>query len=208
MTEEQQRELEQMFAAMGTSGGKIVIGQVVGTQTNYIAVNRPENSKSQEQTEDISSETSDKTYSPESAPDPDHTEINIFAPTLHLKKLFEGEWFLSLCTNKALNNKDWTDKFVTALMNSEYATYIAKQWAKPQKIQTIKGNIVGLLSDSGLLKGSKLSIARTILNISQYERNEEKKKSVSTFANYMGKGKKEPYADWVKKYIGASIKGL
>ena len=35
MTEEQQKDIEQLFEAMGKSGGRFVIGQVVGSQTNY-----------------------------------------------------------------------------------------------------------------------------------------------------------------------------
>ena len=35
MTEEQQKDIEQLFDAMGKSGGRFVIGQVVGSQTNY-----------------------------------------------------------------------------------------------------------------------------------------------------------------------------
>ena len=36
MTEEQQKDIEQLFEAMGNSGGRFVIGQVIGSQTNYI----------------------------------------------------------------------------------------------------------------------------------------------------------------------------
>lgn len=35
MTEEQQKELEQIFKAMENSGGRFVIGQVIGTQNNH-----------------------------------------------------------------------------------------------------------------------------------------------------------------------------
>ena len=36
MTEERQKDIEQLFEAMGNSGGRFVIGQVIGSQTNYI----------------------------------------------------------------------------------------------------------------------------------------------------------------------------
>lgn len=36
MTEEQQKDIEQLFEAMGKSGGRFVIGQVIGSQTNFI----------------------------------------------------------------------------------------------------------------------------------------------------------------------------
>ena len=35
MTEKQQQDIEQLFDAMGKSGGRFVIGQVIGSQTNY-----------------------------------------------------------------------------------------------------------------------------------------------------------------------------
>ena len=36
MTEEQQKDIALLFEAMGNSGGRFVIGQVIGSQTNYI----------------------------------------------------------------------------------------------------------------------------------------------------------------------------
>ena len=36
MAEEQQKDIAQLFEAMGNSGGRFVIGQVIGSQTNYI----------------------------------------------------------------------------------------------------------------------------------------------------------------------------
>ena len=36
MTEQQQKDIAQLFEAMGNSGGRFVIGQVIGSQTNYI----------------------------------------------------------------------------------------------------------------------------------------------------------------------------
>ena len=42
MTEEQQKDIAQLFEAMGNSGGRFVIGQVIGSQTNYIGDNHAE----------------------------------------------------------------------------------------------------------------------------------------------------------------------
>lgn len=39
MTEQQQKDIAQLFEAMGKSGGRFVIGQVVGSQTNYLGGN-------------------------------------------------------------------------------------------------------------------------------------------------------------------------
>ena len=51
MTEEQQKDIEQLFEAMGKSGGRFVIGQVIGSQTNYIGdkfVQKSEETSNQE----------------------------------------------------------------------------------------------------------------------------------------------------------------
>ena len=55
----------------------------------------------------------------------------------------------------------------------------------------IKSYVVGLLKDAGVLKGSYDGIASKIGIMAE----------ARTFAKYMGKGKKEPYADWVKEYV-------
>lgn len=51
------------------------------------------------------------------------------------------------------------------------------------------------------LKGSNLAIARAVLGISSYSRDNDDKRDASTFANYMGQSGREPYADWVKDYV-------
>jgi hypothetical protein len=35
MSDDEQKQLQQMFDAMGNSGGRFVIGQVIGSQTFY-----------------------------------------------------------------------------------------------------------------------------------------------------------------------------
>jgi len=41
----------------------------------------------------------------------------------------------------------------------------------------------------------------TFLGISDKTRDDDEKREVNTFGTYIGRGKKEPYADWVKDYV-------
>ena len=127
-------------------------------------------------------------------------ELNFFAPTKSLKEMLRQDWFKDLRTSKGYNEQ-WTDGFVSALMASEHGAYIARLWTHPYKRQTIRGRLIGALSAAGVLKGSKLGIARAVLGIGSYSRDDDDKKEASTFANYMGQSGKEPYADWVKDYV-------
>ena len=134
------------------------------------------------------------------APEEPKEKLNLFAPTKSLKEMLRQEWFKNLRTSNGYNEQ-WTDDFVSALMASEHGAYIARLWTHPDKRLTIKGRLMGALSAAGVLKGSKLGIARAVLGISSYSRNNDDKKATSTFANYMGQSGKEPYAEWVKDYV-------
>ena len=90
--------------------------------------------------------------------------LNYFAPTKNLQELLRQPWFKALRSD-ARYNQQWTDDFVSALMASEFKDGIAQDWAiqgKRRKVTQIKGYIVGLLSDAGVLKGSYDSIAAKI----------------------------------------------
>jgi hypothetical protein len=120
-------------------------------------------------------------------------ELNLFAPKIKLQELLKQSWFTELRTDKKYDSQ-WTDSFVAALMSSEYGEEIAAQWAingARSKRKQLKGFIVGLMKDNGVLKGSYASIvAKTGIN--------DEKRQLST---YMSRGKKQPYADWVKDYV-------
>ena len=79
-------------------------------------------------------------------------------------------------------------------MASEYGEGIARQWAVTgarNKRNQLKAYVVGLLKDAGVLKGSYVEIGNmTGLN------NEKR-----TFSTNMSRGKKQPYAEWVKEYV-------
>lgn len=120
-------------------------------------------------------------------------EPNYFAPTKHLQELLKGAWFKEV-RKRDEYDEQWTNEFVDALMESEWKDTIAKAWAvkgERKKITQIKGYIIGLLKDAGVLKGSYNSIA---------EKNGIIEES-RTFSKYMSDGKKQPYTDWVKDYV-------
>ena len=133
-------------------------------------------------------------------------ELNYFQPQKHLSAMLCGDWFVKIQTNGMFTN-EWTNNFVSELLKSEYGDLIATEWAKRGRLDRrdyIRGCIVGLLKEAGVLKGSNLAIARAYLGISENTRDKELKKKVNTFANYMGKGRKEPYAYWVMEYVEKS----
>lgn len=124
-------------------------------------------------------------------------ELNYFAPTKNLQELLRQPWFKALRTDECYNQQ-WTDGFVSALMASEYKDGIAQDWAvqgKRRKVTQIKGYIVGLLSDAGVLKGSYDSIAVKI-GLTDDPRS---------FSRYMSQGKKQPFAAWVSDYVSEQL---
>ena len=124
-------------------------------------------------------------------------QLNIFSVKKNLHELLKGAWFSEVRTDKKYDSK-WTDGFVDALMKSEHGQKIARQWAVKgrEKKNQLKGYIVGLLKDNGVLKGSYVAIGnKTGLN------NKER-----TFSTNMSRGKKQPYANWVKEYVSGNEK--
>ena len=123
-------------------------------------------------------------------------ELNLFAPKRNLQELLKQPWLATVRTDKRYDAA-WTDGFLEALMASEYGEGIARQWAVSgvrNKRNQLKGYVVGLLKDAGVLKGSYDAIAARIGLTHE----------VRTFSSYMGRGKKQPYAGWVKEYVAAS----
>ena len=117
-------------------------------------------------------------------------ELNFFAPKKNLQELLKKSWFADVRGDKKYDTS-WTDSFIEALMDSNFGKTIAEDWGKVDKCNKIQAHIVGLLKDAGVLKGSYDGIASKIGIMAE----------ARTFAKYMGEGKKEPYADWVKEYV-------
>jgi len=126
--------------------------------------------------------------------------LNYFAPTINLQALLKENWFSSLRSN-AIYNEPWTDGFIKELMASEWKDCIAEDWAVKgarSKHRQIKGYVIGLLRDAGVLKGSYNNIAKQAGITEDYH----------SFARYMGDGKKQPYADWVMQYVSLHDEGF
>lgn len=123
----------------------------------------------------------------------DEQALNFEAPKINLQQLLRQEWFENLRSNDNYS-ADWTDAFVEALMASEYGEAIARQWnngGKLDRCTQVKGYVLGLLKDAGVLKGSYDNIADRV-NLMDNPRS---------FSRYMANGKKQPFALWVKEYV-------
>lgn len=118
---------------------------------------------------------------------------NYFAPSKHLKMLLQEEWFEIHRTDKCYDQQ-WTEGFVNALMKSEHRDYIATEWSRNKRQDYIRGCVLGLLREGGVIKGSMDSIARSANVCENYR----------TFSKYMGQCRQEPYADWALEYIRRS----
>lgn len=123
----------------------------------------------------------------------DLPELNYFAPTKILQEMLKEDWFEEV-RSKVDYDEQWTDAFIDALMASEWKDAIATDWSingKRNKRTQIKGYVVGLLTDAGVLKGSYDAIARRIDPTDETRR----------FSRYMSQGKRQKYAEWVMEYV-------
>ena len=117
-------------------------------------------------------------------------QLNYFAPEKNLKVLLSEEWFEIHRTDKQYDHR-WTNDFVNALMASEHRDYIATEWGKNKRQDYIRGCVLGLLKEGGVIKGSMDSIARSAGVCDNYR----------TFSKYMGQCRQEPFAEWILGYI-------
>lgn len=117
---------------------------------------------------------------------------NYFAVGKNLSVMLEGDWFKAFRTDKKYD-REWIIKFMSALMKSEYRDMIAEEWQKADKRLSIKANIIGCMKDAGVIQGSDMSIAKSVVNGTERENK--------TFATYIGKGKKCEYNEWIKRYV-------
>lgn len=126
----------------------------------------------------------------EEASIPEAEGLNMFAPAKQLKVMLGEEWFGIHRTDKRFD-KAWTEQFIDRLMASPHGREIAIEWSNKKKRDFLRGCIVGLLKEGGVLKGSMDSIARSTGVCENYR----------TFSKYMGQSVQEPYAEWVLNYI-------
>lgn len=134
--------------------------------------------------EDVDNENEDENA------EPVEEELNYEAPKINLQQLLKQPWFAEVRSEEKYDSK-WTDAFVDALMGSEYGEALAREWNNDGRLDRctqIKGYLLGLLKDAGVLKGSYDAIAEKA-NLMDNPRS---------FSRYMANGKKQPYAQWVK----------
>lgn len=120
-------------------------------------------------------------------------KINYFAPQKNLQEMLKQDCFNEVRKDQKYDEK-WTDAFVEDLMKSEYGKTIAEDWAlkgSRNKRNQIKGHVFGVLKDAGVLEGGYDTIAAKVVG----------KDEARTFGKYMGDGKNQPYAEWVKDYV-------
>ncbi len=125
---------------------------------------------------------------------PQEEELNYFQPQLHLKRLFEMEWF-GICRTKPDYTQKWGEDVVDALMDSKWKDHIAREWSVPKKRIEIRGHLMGILKDAGALKGSYDSISM----VARIHNN------TRTFSRYMSRAKKQPFYTWLLGYVKHSL---
>lgn len=118
-------------------------------------------------------------------------EKNTYAPMKNLEMLLKGDWFMECRTDGKYNAK-WISGFVEALGQSEWIDGIADEWSEKDKRKMLLCQIVGVLKDAGVLRGSYTKLAKAI--------GFEKIKPESA-AKYMGMGKQLDCEEWIKTYV-------
>ena len=119
-------------------------------------------------------------------------ETNTFGIVNSLTRLMQQAWFKDSRTDKKYDDA-WIEKFVSALLASEHRQILLDTWQVAKKRQNLKSNIIGCLKMAGVIDGSDLGIATALLNGT--------KKENTNFANYMGRGKKMAFCDWICDYV-------
>lgn len=84
----------------------------------------------------------------------------------------------------------WLDECMKELMRSQYGTALATEWLNPKKHFQTRAKVIGAMMAAGIYPSNASKLARLI-----YGRN------ATTFATYLGKGKKSAIVDWIKDYL-------
>lgn len=131
----------------------------------------------------------------------DDASLNFFAPAINLKTMLKGDWFDVVSDNKERYTCAWREQVIDALMTSEYGKYMAEKWSLASQRQMLRGHVMGAMMKAGVIKGSALAVARTFYKKPKDDLSTE----VKTLAKYMGDSRKEPYLDWIIKYMKSPI---
>jgi hypothetical protein len=119
-------------------------------------------------------------------------DADTFGIVNSLTRLMQQAWFKEFRTDPKYDHA-WIEKFVSDLLASEHQQELLTIWQVAKKRQNLKSYIIGCLNKAGVIKGSNLGIATALLNGSIKEN--------TNFANYMGRGKKMVFCDWICNYV-------
>lgn len=117
-------------------------------------------------------------------------ELNYFAPQKNLQELLCKPWFDKFSTDNKYT-EEWKRSMISDLMKSEWRQLLATEWGTANRQNMVRGYIVGMLKDVGVLKGSYDAIARET-GVCDNSR---------TFSRYMSEGKNQQWFDWIKGYL-------
>ena len=106
--------------------------------------------------------------------------------------LLTKDWFNAMRTEKKYNAA-WIERFVNALLLSEWRDDIADDWKKQDKRISVLGYIIGCLISAGVLKDNDAAIASAVVKHIHFKDR--------SFGVYIGRGKKKPYCEWVCDYV-------
>jgi hypothetical protein len=128
-----------------------------------------------------------------------------------LKLFLREAWFDKFSTDRKRFTSEWRDRFVNALIESDYGEAIIVDFTNEtrDKRQIVKGAIVGCLKAAGVFAESDLSMARAILypqgskQAVGHEEEAERKKKSKTLSSYIGREKKQKYYYWVLEWVEA-----
>jgi hypothetical protein len=110
MSDDEQKQLQQMFDAMGNSGGRFVIGQVIGSQTFYYGNEFADKARTAE------AETNDEESAGESDNDIIKEVIQQLKAEEVIAHLYDYTWvMLAMNDTKGLPSFDSPQSFVTFL---------------------------------------------------------------------------------------------
>ena len=127
-------------------------------------------------------------------PETKDNEPNRFAPAKHMKvTLQNAKWFKTLRSDQKYNHQ-WIEQFVDDLFASEWGDELVLEWNSSKKHVAFEAGIVGCLAQAGVITGkSKYAMADVIIP--------SDKKKAHTYGDYMGRGQKKDYAQWICDYV-------
>lgn len=113
-------------------------------------------------------------------------EPNYFAPQKNISVFLCQAWFDEVSSNKKKYSNEWRENLMKALLESEFKDVIAAKWTDKGKRGQMKCEIVGVLIDAEVLKGSYRSVAKK-LGLDDLK--------AESLARYMSNAKKQSYYD-------------